>query len=447
MQNKYPLGAFLNEVDNRDIPYASIVGLSQASPAYIEVPGFLAATRLLQGPLGTCVEHALEFSKRVNDGIVHSRRIPYALTRQVLGLTDFDPQGLAPREAAKTAVTVGMPKDCGVDDNTLPHAVYAGLAITPQMRTDANIYRFGGFSFPTISVQGIKQALANGKTVVVTVAIDWNAIDSDGTVHPAKNIAGYHEVVIGIADDGNARFRFANWWGTWGTQSDGFITYAELEQVVYDNLVFSDIPENLLARANVQQFIFLNDLSVGTNSAANIQLQARLTAYGLFSASPSRNFGPATLQAVISYQRLKGLPQTGYVGPLTRQALNADIGEGLTKSKLDLWIEAAIQMEGANPALNNPGNLRFVGQKDATGQDARGFCIFPDYATGYTNLRNLFIRAASGASTVYHPFNTLYEFYALYAPSADGNAPKHYAEVVAAHLGVDPTVAINTLLS
>jgi hypothetical protein len=35
---------------------------------------------------------------------------------------------------------------------------------------------------------------------------------------------------------------------------------------------------------------------------------------------------------------------------------------------------------------NNPGNLNYVGQAGATGADANGYAIFPDYATGYAAL-------------------------------------------------------------
>lgn len=118
-------------------------------------------------------------------------------------------------------------------------------------------------------------------------------------------------------------------------------------------------------------------------------------------------------------------------------------------TKLDLWCKAAIQMEGANPKLNNPGNVRYVigtwMQKKAIGEE-NGFCIFPDYKTGYDVLQEIFTNAATGKSIIYHPTDTLYDFYAKYAPASDGNNPKHYAEFVAGIIGVDPDVEISTLV-
>ena len=113
-------------------------------------------------------------------------------------------------------------------------------------------------------------------------------------------------------------------------------------------------------------------------------------------------------------------------------------------NKLDLWCEAAKKMEGAKPERNNPGNLRFRGQLYAVNDN--GFCKFDTYQHGYNALRNLFYNACTGKSLVYKPDMTLYQFYEFYAPSSDGNNPKHYAEFVAGIIGVPPTTQIKYLL-
>lgn len=452
---KFELGAFLNESDNRDIPYSVLPGVPEVKsfPASVTVKGFNEATRLNQGLLGTCVEHAFEFIARVEDNVLHSRRVPYTIARRTLGLTEDYPQGLPQREAAKIATIVGTPKDSGLDDNSLPHKLYTSLEITEEMRKEANLYRFGGFAFPNISVNGFKQVLVDGKLIAVTIAIDWSQIESDGTVHPPKKLAGYHEVVIGEYNDAMDEFRFANSWGNWGTNSDGFIKYDDLEKVVVDAIAFTDIPEDLKLRAKTAQYVFNKDLSMGTTSSAVGQLQTRLTAYGVYTGAIDRNYGPKTVQAVKDYQKFKGIAQDGKVGPKTRKLLNDDVGVGLTKTKLDLWIEAIIIMEGAKTYRNNPGNIRFRGQQFA--ENDNGFCKFDTYQHGYDALRNLIIRACSGLSSAYNPEGSLYEFYAGippytkfpgYAPKSDGNDPKKYSEFVAKKIGVDPSVKIKTLL-
>jgi hypothetical protein len=314
----FALGAFPNEPDNRDIKYTDIVGIAKITDPKITVPNFLETPRLLQGPLGTCVEYCFEFIKRVDDKIIHSRRVPYVVTRNFLGWTEANGQGLPQREGAKVACTFGTPKDTGIDNTSLPHNLYTQLEITQEMRDDANIYKMGGFSFPDKTVNGIKQSLANGKLVAVTIPIDWSKIDADGTVHPAVNIAGYHEVAIGQSDDSVQKFRAANWWGY-----DLYFQYDEIEQIIADAINFVEIPEDLILRAKQTPFVFTQNLSFGMNLDAVTQLQKKLSLIGLYNSSFDRQFGLKTLQAVKDFQRIKGLVSDGIVGPLTRALLNS----------------------------------------------------------------------------------------------------------------------------
>src|SRR3990167_5730643 len=74
---------------------------------------------------------------------------------------------------------------------------------------------------------------------------------------------------------------------------------------------------------------------------------------------------------------------------------------------------------------NNPGNLKWIGQKGSTGKDAQGFAIFSSYDVGFAALKadvefKIFVRKILN----------LLEFFKRYAPASDGNVPKRYAEVV-----------------
>lgn len=113
-------------------------------------------------------------------------------------------------------------------------------------------------------------------------------------------------------------------------------------------------------------------------------------------------------------------------------------------SKLDLWCEAAKIMENARPILNNPGNIKYIGQADA--KNNGGFCQFPSYAIGMQHLRTMFINAATGKSEIYHPTDNLIVFYQKYAPSSDGNNPHNYALFVANHIGVPVNTEIMDLV-
>lgn len=119
-----------------------------------------------------------------------------------------------------------------------------------------------------------------------------------------------------------------------------------------------------------------------------------------------------------------------------------------TPRLLEQFCEAIKKHEGWYPGSRsyrqqNPGNLRW--SKYMIGQDG-GFAMFPDYATGWKALVFQVEIAAQGKSKVYRPDMTFYDFFAVYAPASDNNAPRQYAEQVAKHVGVSPFTKIKQLL-
>lgn len=84
----------------------------------------------------------------------------------------------------------------------------------------------------------------------------------------------------------------------------------------------------LLAQINPPSgdFSFERDLFAGLQNDGDVRrLQGVLSSQGLFpDALKTGNFGPITRNAVVSYQAARGISRTGYVGPLTRAALNRE---------------------------------------------------------------------------------------------------------------------------
>ena len=125
-------------------------------------------------------------------------------------------------------------------------------------------------------------------------------------------------------------------------------------------------------------------------------------------------------------------------------------GELMPKTIYDRIAQAIMQFEGyfvgsLSYRNNNPGNLRFAGQAGTVGQDANGFAIFQNFQDGYDALIDQLRLAFTGASRVYKPSMSLYEFFATYAPAKDSNHPKEYAEFVAQQLGVMPNMTLATI--
>lgn len=103
--------------------------------------------------------------------------------------------------------------------------------------------------------------------------------------------------------------------------------------------------------------------------------------------------------------------------------------------------------EGSTSFRNkNPGNLKFNGQIGTIGQDSRGFAIFKDYESGLNALKKQIHIVASGNSRVYPKPCNLSQFFAIYAPSNDGNDPHSYASEVAGKMGVPVTWELSNLI-
>lgn len=88
---------------------------------------------------------------------------------------------------------------------------------------------------------------------------------------------------------------------------------------------------------------------------------------------------------------------------------------------------------------NNPGDLRFVGQQNAT-QGQGGFASFPTAADGFAGLLN-----DVQSKINKNPNENLAEFASTYAPESDGNNSAKYAADLANQLGVAPDATIGSL--
>lgn len=162
-------------------------------------------------------------------------------------------------------------------------------------------------------------------------------------------------------------------------------------------------------------------------------------------------FGDMTQQALSLFQKKWNiLPSIGFFGPATMAKVNSFCSNPVVSS-LDKWALAIQTHEGyysgsASYRNNNPGNIRYAKQANTTGSDSRNFAVFLTYADGFQALKNLLSNAATGKSSVYKPTDTIYNFFAKYAPDSDGNNSVHYAESVASAIGVSANSQIKTLI-
>lgn len=117
------------------------------------------------------------------------------------------------------------------------------------------------------------------------------------------------------------------------------------------------------------------------------------------------------------------------------------------KVPLSTFCAGIAQFEGANPANKNPGNCRCspVGYLPKYGKvlcNPKGFAVFPTITLG-----TLYLNEMVHHRIVLHPTWNFYDFFSNYAPSTDGNNPKHYAEWISNYCKVLPTTVLSTLLT
>lgn len=84
------------------------------------------------------------------------------------------------------------------------------------------------------------------------------------------------------------------------------------------------------------------NLYYGVKNQAQVrELQEFLIDKGLLNSEATGNFYSLTLKAVKKYQELQGLPQTGYVGTMTRGAINQELATLLVETEAELAQEPA----------------------------------------------------------------------------------------------------------
>ncbi len=182
--------------------------------------------------------------------------------------------------------------------------------VKPAMLNDGQQNLIKNYAFANNpSMTQIKEAIYRNKAVIALVDIgdgfwlpDWHH------VLPLKlgKFVGHHFIILWGYDEQYVYFR-NSWSADWGNKGDGY----------FDQSYVPHVLEIGTAIALHNSFIFTRDMQYGDANNDVLQMQRRL------GVIPDTSFfGNITLAAVKAYQAANKLPQTGFVGPLTRTRLN-----------------------------------------------------------------------------------------------------------------------------
>lgn len=456
----YPFstGAYESPVDTRDISIAQVQMPVSIPREYKTDISMLPVENQLS--LGTCVAQSTMklvqyyIYKKTGKITDLSARAIYKWAKEQDGLP-AGMQGTYPSVIAKVITKLGIPLANFLPNfNWLSHSDFIGSELAIGGKEDALTRVLGGYAFVPADFEAIKQAIYQNGVITGVTDVDTNWFA--GIIKKLTNLIGRHNTLWVGYDAFGIYGR--NSWGGWIGKIFGFFNlndgefyfkWEDYKNNVYDIIAYVDIPEKLIEDTK-KNYIFYNNLKVGSTGPEVIELQKRLNKeQGTFLVTDGK-FGTGTRNVLIQYQLDHQLIGDGTLGALTRAKLNGQM------TYLVDWCDAIKMMEGAKPSRNNPGNIRYRGQQYAVNDN--GFCKFDTYEHGYEALKNLLIRACTGKSALYSPEMSLYEFYAGvynpngtkkypgYAPKEDGNDPVNYANFVAKHLGIPVTKKIKELL-
>jgi hypothetical protein len=109
-----------------------------------------------------------------------------------------------------------------------------------------------------------------------------------------------------------------------GSATSGTVTQTPPPQTTSSNSSQATTPSGSMTSSVNDGHIFSTFLGVGSTGTAVTELQKRLAALGFYKGALTQFYGSITQTAVKHYQSARKISVTGYVGPSTRAALNAE---------------------------------------------------------------------------------------------------------------------------
>lgn len=420
--NEKGLGAVLNPHDPRDVELAKVQAPVAVPSKYKTGISRLAVED--QEKLGSCVGQAegklLEYFdyKETKKLRRNSKRFIYARCKA----QDGNPgEGTYPRVAAKVLMEEGAASaDLVPNDNDLSHAEYIDVKVTDAIKKDAKPYRVKGYAVVPPIAADIKQAIYQNGVVSATLETgDW----SDSPVKPTPS-RGRHRILLygyedttrnGVAD---TKIYFRNSWGKkWGDSGNGYFYFNDYARYIYDIMVYTDLPNDLVEELKETQYLFTRDLERGDTGADVMELQKRLAKEMAVDGLPcfrdgefDQVFGPLTQAAVQRYQTVKGIvlygtpSSTGYgrLGPKTRASLNGAIPGPGPEERPKLYKKVA----SLRDTLVNV--MAAIGQPIVVTDEYRTYAEQDDlYAIGRTKPGTIVTNARGGESL--HNFRVAFD--------------------------------------
>lgn len=346
---QFGTGGLLNPIDHRDISVSAFETPATTRPkkVILDLSGVAPKN---QGGLGSCVGHAESTTVEYNEWLdvkAPAFLSPRDLYADCKRKDNYTGQGTYPRVAGLSIVNRGIATLQEVpNDITLPHDQY----IATKTDTDtAYLARQRGFAGVPVDYAFIADQLAKGRIVSFTMPTMGADMSSTPMKPSLTMLDGWHRVAFygyeDITDTDGILYMVNSWGENFGFKVQGAggfhgcntMVFSEWKTRLSDLQVYTDIPTDLLKKAKEEaknfSYDFNTNLKLGMRNADVTGLQKALMQNGVFynqilgDTLDTGYFGKVTLASVKRFQVKYGIPNTGYVGTMTRTKLNELYGK------------------------------------------------------------------------------------------------------------------------
>ncbi len=344
MNDFFPtFGATKSPYDARDFQLSAVASLPEVLPTSCFVDVYQLPV-WHQHKIGACDGHAWGKSQQVCELLETGKVVPlsarflYAVSKCLDGAPG---EGTYPRLTAKVLKDYGCATEATIPNDTLlDHETYVynrDITKIPKSAFDeAKQYGIAGYAFATLTEEGIKQAIYYAQSrrqgVVMLVQVGdsfWTDVNGNVTwakesilpIRPPKVVVSGHEIYpMGYEYEGTRlKIWFLNSWSKdWGDNGKGWFWFDEYKDYISEVMTSID-------KADVPpKFVFTKSMWIGVRGDDVLELQKRLVKEGYATFTPTGFYGILTRQAVVGYQKAKGItPAIGFCGPITIAKLNA----------------------------------------------------------------------------------------------------------------------------
>lgn len=194
-------------------------------------------------------------------------------------------------------------------------------------------------------------------------------------------------------------------------------------------------------------------------------MEAALTAWGASTLMPStqevldeRNktiletIRDLCVNVIVALKALILIKKQPVAETPTPTAVYNEVKQSMKENMITKWAKIIADLEGAKPALNNPGNFKYSpllatwgATKGSAGSDGGNFAVFLTYEIGFQALCNFLTLGCHNELASYHNARTIKEFTLVYT-----NHPKpqfDYSDTLIKRLGVTADTDISTFLA